>query len=377
METLDKKDSSQKMGQKMNDVDWSKWDSTEDCFAKYAHVKSKLIYGKLPAEKPDISVMIPTFRRADLLKEAIDSALKQKTRYHYIIAVIDNDAEGDEATDKLLKAYCEKHANILYYRNKQNIGMFGNWNRCIELSQTEWLCMLHDDDMLMENYLETLYPIARSNRYGIVGSYKKILDQRKNADAPMSETGRSSVLSAAMKLFIWARRGKEIPMTLQDGGHCMFHPAVANLINRNSAIKLGGFDDTFFPNADMFFFEKMTKYYGVSFVPDPLYYYRFAQNESIKEGYVWYCLRSSSALVKAIQETRGLSECQCERSYIEGVVIAYNICPDAKKKICAEDVASKFQIPKKYFGRGMQSLIMLKYNCRWGMLLFRKRKRSK
>ncbi len=29
-------------------VDWSKWDSKENCFAKYDHVRSDLIYGKLP-----------------------------------------------------------------------------------------------------------------------------------------------------------------------------------------------------------------------------------------------------------------------------------------------------------------------------------------
>ena len=153
-------------------IDWSKWDSKEDCFAKYSHVPSELIYGRLPEKKPDISIMIPTYRRADVLKEAIESALHQKTQFSYTISVIDNDPDKDLDTDKLMKRYCAEYPNIFYYRNKQNIGMYGNWNRCIELSQTEWFCMVHDDDMLMENYLETLYPIARSNRYGVVGSYK-------------------------------------------------------------------------------------------------------------------------------------------------------------------------------------------------------------
>jgi len=56
-------------------IDWSKWDSKGSCFAKYSHVKSDLIYGKLPDKLPDLSIMIPTYRRADLLKEAIDSTL--------------------------------------------------------------------------------------------------------------------------------------------------------------------------------------------------------------------------------------------------------------------------------------------------------------
>lgn len=358
-------------------TDFSKWDSTENCFAKYAHIKSELVYGQMPAKAPDISVMIPTFRRADLLKEAIDSVLNQKTRYHYTIAVIDNDAEGDEATDRLLKEYCEKYSNILYYRNEQNIGMFGNWNRCIELCQTEWLCMLHDDDMLMEDYIEALYPIACSNRYGLVGSYKKILDQRESSELHISETGKGLFVSVLMKLFIWARQGREIPMTLQDGGHCMFHPCVANLINKDWAIELGGFNEMFYPFADLFFWEKMIKYRGSAFVPTQLYYYRIAWNESLNENITWKSLFLVPLLAQAIQTSLGLPEYQCERSRVEGTIIEYNIYPNIKNKINIFDAADQVGIPKKYCSSFMQSWIMLKYNLRWGLLLFRKRERNK
>lgn len=365
------------MDNDVKQVDWSKWDSTEDCFSKYAHVKSKLVYGELPVQKPDVSVMIPTFRRADLLKEAIDSVLKQKTRYHYTISVIDNDAEGDEATDRLLKEYCEKYPNILYYRNEQNIGMFGNWNRCIELSQTEWLCMLHDDDMLMENYLDTLYPIAQGNTYGVVGSYKKNLDQQENLELHISETGKSSFVSLLMKLFIWARQGKEIPMTLRDGGRCMFHPCVANLIDKNFAMKIGGFNEEFFPAADIYFWEKMIKYRGVAFVANPLYYYRFVRNDSLNENVQWGVLLATPSLVKAIQTSLGLPENQCERSRIESFITVFNIFPNIKRKINISDAADRFEIPKKYCSGFMQSWIMLKYNLRWGLLLFRKRNHNR
>ena len=32
-----------------------------------------------------------------------------------------------------------------YYKNEKNIGMYGNWNRCIELSNGEYLTILNDD----------------------------------------------------------------------------------------------------------------------------------------------------------------------------------------------------------------------------------------
>lgn len=358
-------------------VDWLKWDSKENCFAKYSHVPSELIYGTLQSNKSDVSIMIPTFRRADLLKEAIESALHQQTRFSFTISVVDNDSEVDLETDQLMKQYCTKYQNIFYYRNKENIGMFGNWNRCIELSQTEWLCMLHDDDMLMENYLETLYMIARSNKYGVVGSYKKILDQRENGDLHMSETGKSSFVSMLMKLFIWARQGKEIPMTLQDGGHCMVHPCVANLIHKDWALELGGFNEIFFPVADISFWEKMIKYRGVAFVPTQLYYYRIVQNESLAENTAWSVLSATPSLVKSIQKSLEVSEYQCERSRIESTIIVFNIFPELKRKFLISEVADQFGIPKKYCSSFMQRWIMLKYNIRWGLLLFRKRKHSK
>lgn len=64
------------MKKEIKEIDWSKWDSKEDCFAKYSHAPSVLIYGVLPSKKPDVSIMIPTYRRADLLKEAIKSLKK-------------------------------------------------------------------------------------------------------------------------------------------------------------------------------------------------------------------------------------------------------------------------------------------------------------
>ncbi|MEY8232653.1 glycosyltransferase family 2 protein [Oscillospiraceae bacterium 50-16] len=362
------------MEDEIKQVDWSKWDSKEDCFAKYRHVSSELIYGQLPEKKPDISIMIPTYRRADLLKEAIESALNQKTQFSYTISVIDNDSDIDLDTDKLMQEYCAEHQNILYYRNAQNIGMFGNLNRCIELSQTEWLCLLHDDDMLMENYIETLFPVAKNSGYGVVGSYKKIFDQRGDINLRLSETGRSNFLQFLIKIFIWAKHGKPIPMRFVDMVHTIIFSSTTNLLNKEVLVAAGGYDDAFFPATDSFCYAKINKLLDarIAFVPLQLYHYRISRNESLGEETRWKAIYMESALVKLISKEVGLSEMKCKKHFEESVIIEYNIFVDTNKILSIEDVIRCFNLPDKYYNKLLQNWIMLKFNLRWGLLLFRK-----
>lgn len=364
------------MSSTTNHVDWSKWDSKEDQFEKYRHVKSELIYGSLPEKKPDVSIMIPTFRRADLLKEAIDSALAQKTKYSFNITVVDNDAEIDCETDKLLQQYCLKHDNILYYRNAENIGMFGNWNRCIELSIAEWFCMLHDDDMLMENYIEKMYSIAKKSTYGILGSYKTVLDERKDLSWNLSGSGKGKIISFFIEIFIKLRRGLAIQITNRDSEHTIFFFSTTFLANKLKAVSVGGYDDSFFPSSDAVFAEKAMKFYGAAFIPTSLYFYRIARNESLNEQTKWSVLFNLSSLMKAVQSSLCASSKKCERTFFESMIITYYSFPDIKNTILFSDLTQEYHIPAKYNRIWYRRYILIKYYLFWGLLLFRGSKKN-
>lgn len=52
------------------------YESEENCFQKYDHITSRLIYGDpKKIEDPWITILIPTYRRPDMLKEALESVL--------------------------------------------------------------------------------------------------------------------------------------------------------------------------------------------------------------------------------------------------------------------------------------------------------------
>lgn len=42
--------------------------------------------------------------------------------------------------------------------------MYGNWNRCISLTKTNWITFLHSDDMLKDNFLQTMCSIVINHK---------------------------------------------------------------------------------------------------------------------------------------------------------------------------------------------------------------------
>ncbi|OYU44408.1 MAG: hypothetical protein CFE44_13115 [Burkholderiales bacterium PBB4] len=96
-----------------------------------------------------ITIAIPCYNRIEYFHDAIKGALNQTVPCR--VLVVDNASPTDD-----YERACGALANprIRYVRNEANIGMFGNWNRCIELSETPYVHILGDDDLVSIRYVE-------------------------------------------------------------------------------------------------------------------------------------------------------------------------------------------------------------------------------
>ncbi len=104
---------------------------------------------------PKITIAIPTYKRVDALKEAIESALNQINFSEYDVIIVDNNPERDCDVEKMIVSLGDHR--ISYYKNNKNIGMYNNWNRCITLAKGKYITILNDDDTLNQNYLSAAY----------------------------------------------------------------------------------------------------------------------------------------------------------------------------------------------------------------------------
>lgn len=96
-----------------------------------------------------VSVIIPTYNRAMVIGEAIESVLAQTVPAAEIIVV--DDGSTDDTAHRL-----QPYADRLTLLHQENKGAAAARNRGIEASSQPWLTFLDSDDLWLENRLEIL-----------------------------------------------------------------------------------------------------------------------------------------------------------------------------------------------------------------------------
>jgi glycosyltransferase involved in cell wall biosynthesis len=96
-----------------------------------------------------VSVIIPTYKRVEKLKRAIDSVLNQTFR-NWEIIVIDN--HSNDGTKELILSYNNPKIKILLIKNKGNIAKSRNLG--IKKSKGKYLALLDSDDLWTPNKLK-------------------------------------------------------------------------------------------------------------------------------------------------------------------------------------------------------------------------------
>jgi glycosyltransferase involved in cell wall biosynthesis len=242
-----------------------------DSILKYNNVKS-IMLKESKIINPKISIMIPTYKRANLLFEAINSALNQQGINDYEVIVVDNEPIFNEETETQKTINKISSEKLGYYKNEQNLGMFGNWNRCFQLARAPCVCLLHDDDLLHDDYLINTRKFINLSGKAICIKYKIL---KKNSEVLNIE--KRSIIKNNLKKLI---NGKTIVKHLSN--YLFDHDVMFCMYNRDNVIKLGGFREEFYPNADYVFIALYQKYYGTILINKMLADYRILENESLK-----------------------------------------------------------------------------------------------
>jgi glycosyltransferase involved in cell wall biosynthesis len=223
-----------------------------------------------------VSVIIPTFNRASLVVETLESALDQTFLDREIIVVDDGSTDD---TKQRLAPYLDE----ITYIYQENQGVNAARNHAMSVAQGEYIALLDSDDLWQPFLLELFVTILDStDNVGFVYSDFALLKP--------DGTIRHSVLknwytreSNFDKLFdssrsLPSRLGDSLPVPgLQDArlylGNIyhtsLFHPAVlpsASLFRRSLTAARQPFNEDDSTCGDWEFFANLSKEYGAAFV---------------------------------------------------------------------------------------------------------------
>ncbi len=104
-----------------------------------------------------ITVITPTYKRHQYLKNAIDSVLAQTLKDFELIIVDDNPPGSEERvrTEDVIREISDPRVH--YIKNEKNLGGAGSRNRAIEMAKGEYIAFLDDDDMYLPDRLRVQY----------------------------------------------------------------------------------------------------------------------------------------------------------------------------------------------------------------------------
>jgi glycosyltransferase involved in cell wall biosynthesis len=98
--------------------------------------------------EPLVTIAIPTYNRAELLANSIQSALEQD--FNDIRLLILDNASTDN-TREVIESFND--SRIEYAGSETNTGLFRNWNRALQLNSSPYLCILQDDDEILPGFI--------------------------------------------------------------------------------------------------------------------------------------------------------------------------------------------------------------------------------
>lgn|SRR5690606_20613286 len=176
-----------------------------------------------------ISVVIPTYRRPENLKLAVQSVLNQ-TFQDFEIIVVDDDRSGDKSIQNLILDLADDR--VRYAQNVGNKGANGARNTGIGLARGEWISFLDDDDLYEPRNLEVKQEVLKSLKYDssviLFSDYAIAGEMKQGKDHWTHFTTDRLYYPASQRVF--------------DGN--FVGPTSLIMVNRDKLLQVGLFDET-------------------------------------------------------------------------------------------------------------------------------------
>ena len=220
---------------------------------------------------PRVSICIPTYNGARYLEACLDSVLGQT--YSDIEILVVDDGSTD-TTFEILERYAANDQRIRLVRNKNNFGLVGNWNRCVELARGEWIKFVFQDDLIAPTCVEEMLAASTQDTWltvcrrdflfedGTPDETRRYYEHHPNPERvfgmDIAYVAPESVCDAAIDLF----------------GVNFFGEPTATLIRREAFARHGLFNPELAMICDMEYWVRVAAHHGFAYLPKTLASFR-------------------------------------------------------------------------------------------------------
>jgi glycosyltransferase involved in cell wall biosynthesis/GT2 family glycosyltransferase len=263
---------------------------------------------------PVLSICVPTYNGQAYLAEALGSILQQTYASFEVIVVDDG---STDTTLEIVQTFAAADPRLRVYQNPEQRGIPGNWNECVRLARGSYVCVFHQDDVMLPDNLtrkmavfeaDSTLSLVHSLAEPIVeaGAPTRLGNWMEKAEADFTEEG----LAYFRKLVL-------------QGVNCICAPTV--IVRREQLEAVGGFDESLGYACDYEAWMKLCVEGRVGFVHQALVRYRWhAGNASHQYQYergVEECgVAMRAAVAYYAQRTGEVSQAELLTETVEAIV---------------------------------------------------------
>ena len=313
-----------------------------------------------PSALPLISIIIPVYNAAKFLDQTITSCLKQD--YPHLEIILINDGSTDDS-----KIICEKYqktsvattsSSILFF-DRPHQGASTTRNFGLDHFSGEYFCFLDADDLLAENFISTLYALAKENDLNYITSgYQRFVGNFPTSEPQNPASAKSSkekprkpksTKSSRESLRIYDKSDFYKQLLDLNSGYNFCHMKLFKKSLRHIR-----FDESLSVAEDALYnFKILNELNSFGATSAPLYLYRVHQNSTVRtfsEDYAEKYRKSLQKIRNYLQENQS-NLYQKYQKYFYAFVAAHlffilaNFCCHKDNKNQLKSIKSLYKIP--------------------------------
>lgn len=209
----------------------------------------------------NVSVIIPTYNRGNMIADAINSVLEQTYKDCEVIVIDDGSTDN---TKEIISRYGDKVR--YFYQQRGGAGSARNYG--VSVSQGTYLAFLDSDDIWMKNKLEMQMEIIKNNPELILVYSDCIVTKNGTLVAYYSN---------------WFK--PKLGSVYEDLIKGPFIPNLTVVVKKSIVLQVGGFDERLKMSQDYDLYLRVCMKGPVGYVSDQLAEYRLHESNNTKDLY--------------------------------------------------------------------------------------------
>lgn len=223
---------------------------------------------------PTVSICIPTFNGEQYLDDCLQSILAQEFENFEVLIVDDH---STDETIPIIQSYIAQDKRIRLEKNPFNLGLVGNWNRCLELAQGEWIKFVFQDDLIEPDCLKTFLAARHPNCPIIYCRRNFIFEAGVSTQVQRDYTNYLSIVNQVFAglTYISAKKyGEAVLDFMPKIGFNLVGEPTTVMLHRSIFPNFGQFNPYMIQNSDEEFWTRIAVNTGLIYVEESLASFR-------------------------------------------------------------------------------------------------------